>query len=182
MASPAGVATEWIGMRPIGLSFVLALTTAALQAQQPSRGVLHVSARIQGSMKIVFATDWNGQPSVFTGLDSTSFSVPVMETFFRSPVSPSAGEATFRAAMPFTIRVINANMPSFSYTLSARLRAPDPARTWAIDGIEITDAEHSVGSAGTYGASQPHMLQVSGLSEGMTQSLANAIQFQVTAN
>jgi hypothetical protein len=78
--------------------------------------------------------------------------------------------------------VTKANLPSASYSLKARLATPDSSHSWMIDGAEISNGrDQIIATHQFYDVPNGHALVVSG-SASAPLSVANAINFQVTAN
>src|SRR5579862_4387652 len=117
--------------------FLLLLTAAGspLFAQRTDRGSLHVTARIEGSIRVVFKAGPDVERTV-TGSSAASFNMPTFGgSFTQNPTMTPAPEGGVLISSPFEITVTKANLLSASYTLKARLTTPDYSHSWAIDGI-----------------------------------------------
>ena len=163
---------------------LLAATASAtlLFGQHSASGSLRVNVQIEGSLSVVF-TAGPAQVIHATGTTSTTFTVPTVGgSFSQNSVPIAAGDTTFLISSPFEIQVVQANLPSGTYTLRSWLNTPDPVHSWMIDAVEISKGGNEVISGHElYGAPNPHTLTVSGAANAL-QNLSNAITFQVVAN
>jgi hypothetical protein len=164
---------------------LLLLTTALspVFAQRTERGSLHVTATVEGSIRVVFKAIPDIE-RIVTGTTSASFSMPTLGGAFTTnpTMSPAPGGGVLISS-PFEITVIKANLMSASYALKARLVTPDLSRSWTVDGIDISNGrQRELSSSQTYGEPMTHSLLVRSAAETTEKIGLNQIDFQVIVN
>ena len=89
-----------------------------------------------------------------------------------------AGSATLTSTID--TKVLKANLPNNSYTLTARLQhAAGSGVTWKVNGVELSADAASAVAAGTFGTSDSVELTIDVADAAVSAPLDNAIVFSV---
>jgi len=172
---------------------VAVLTTVSnLNAQVTSSGGMSVTATIDPSISLTFASDASGLALASgSGTATATMALGHVAAYGYTPpggvtqvVNGSGTSATaFSVATPFDVLVMEANTSSANYTLTAVLNSADSTNTWKIDGTTVTNSPAiTVTSAGVYDAAHSHTLLISIPFTNVAGAISNAINFVATAN
>lgn len=167
-------------------------TVSNLNAQVTSSGGMSVTATIDPSISLTFASDASGLAlSSGAGTSTATMALGHIAAYGYTPptgvtqvVNGAGTSATaFSVATPFDVLVMEANTSSASYTLTAALNSADTTNTWKIDGTAVTNGSPtSITTTGTYDAAHSHTLLVSIPFTNVAGTISNAINFVATAN
>jgi hypothetical protein len=172
----------------------IAMTLPTLKAANPSSsGTLTVTASIDPSISLTFASDASGLALTSGSLTNTAtmalghiaaygYTPPTGVTQTVNGSSPSTA-TNFSVSTPFDVLVMEANTISSSYTLTAALNSADSTNTWKVDGTAVTSGTPiSITSSATYDTAASHTLLITVPFTNTTGSISNAINFVATAN
>jgi hypothetical protein len=174
------------------LAAAIVMTAPSLLAQTTSSGTFNVTATIEPTISLTFASDGSGLALLsgsgtstatlaFGNIQAYGYSAPTGVT--QTVVGSGASATAFTVATPFDVLVMEANSTSTSYTLTAALNSADTnSDVWTIDGTTITTTPGSITTGGSYGSAASHTLKISIPFANTSGSISNAVNFVATAN
>ncbi|MGD0359889.1 MAG: hypothetical protein ABSC93_03415 [Bryobacteraceae bacterium] len=167
-------------------SILTAFAITGIATAQTSSGTLGVTANVQGSLNMTFATDSAGL--AMTGTTTSAGSLPFGNVSMYSSTVPANVTKTvipltsFDLATPFDVRVDLANSPSATYTLAAILAAADTTNTWKLGALALSGTTASVTVTGAYATAVPYTLHLTVPATAVAGAISNTINFTATAN
>jgi hypothetical protein len=168
-----------------GIFSALVLVGAA--GAQNGSGSIGVSATVQGSINLTFATDPSGL--AVTGTSTSAASLPLGNVSIYGGTVPANvtktinGVASFNLATPFDVRVDLANSASTTYTLMATLSAADATKSWLLGSMDISNGTAAtITPTGAYATAVPYVLNLLVPAGATAGAVANTINFTATAN
>jgi hypothetical protein len=174
-----------------GLLSALAFTGVGYgQSGVSGSGNMGVSATIDGSILMTFATATGGLAVTGTGSSAGSLPFSTVQMFGGSvPTGVTKtlnGVTSFSLATPFTVRVDLANDTSATYALTALLATPEAGtKTWLLGGQDLTagliPSSLNAGSS-TYTTVIPYTLTVTVRATDVTGTVSNSINFTAVSN
>jgi len=151
-------------------------------------GSLAVTGEVDGSIALFFFSDPSGYTFSTDGLANESISIGDLSAY-GTPNVLLANNFTkgmdadgFHLSTPFLLQVMEANLSSTSYTLTAHLGDNDPT-VWEIDGNILSTTPALISDSLAYTTKVQHTLYVKfPFTENANSSLTDTITFTATAN
>jgi hypothetical protein len=167
---------------------IILLAGLIANAQTTSNGSLALTGEVDGSIALFFFSDPSGYTFSADGLANESISIGDLSAY-GTPNVLLANNFTkgmdadgFHLSTPFRLQVMEANLSSASYTLSAHLGDNDPT-VWEIDGNILSTTPALISDSLAYTTKIQHTLYVKfPFTEGSNSSLTDTITFIATAN
>ena len=154
-------------------------------AQVTSSGTLAVSATVQSSISMVFASNGAGVPLTGAGTNAATLAFGNIGASgaLSAGVSRVVGATTFTVSSPFNVQVDKSNSSSANYSLTAQLASADAVNTWALGATTVTNgAAASIAATGSYASSTPYTLNLTVPMAASAGAISNTINFVATAN
>jgi hypothetical protein len=159
-----------------------AFALAGIASGQTGSGTLGVTATVQGSINLTFATDASGL--AVTGTGTSTASLPMGNVSMYSGTLPANvtktvnGIVSFSLATPFDVRVDLANSASTAYTLNATLQTADAINHWFIGATDISAATpYALTAAGVFATPVPYTLKITVPATATAGVITNSINF-----
>jgi hypothetical protein len=154
---------------------------------QTSSGTLTVTATVQSSISLTFATDTNGVALTGSGTNVATLGFGTVSRYISPPVkvTETIGTINFTVSTPFDVEVVKSNITSANYALTAQVQTADSVNTWMIDTFPLAiapTAPTSLTVTGVYGTNVLHTLYLTIPFSAGASIISNSINFVATAN
>ena len=157
-------------------------------AQTTSNGSLALTGEVDGSIALFFFSDPSGYTFSADGLANEPVSIGDLSAYgtanghLPNNFTKAMDSDGFHLTTPFLLQVMEANLSSTSYTLTAHLGDNDPT-VWEIDGNILSTTPALISDSLAYTTKVQHTLYVKFLfTENANSSLTDTITFTATAN
>lgn len=166
---------------------LLIISTASSLAAQTSTGTLTVTATVNSSINLVFASDAAGVALTGSGTNAATLAFGNVQAFggaLTTGVVRTAAASSFTVTSAMDVNVTKANSTSANYTLKAQLGAADAVNTWQIGGTTVTSAAAaSITATGAYATAVnfPVALTIP-FATATGTVVSNTVNFTATAN
>jgi hypothetical protein len=161
----------------VGISGIAAADTAS--------GSLEISGTIESSISLTI----EAAPTGATNLGTASAQVALGNAAKYGMSAPAGFTETLQSSSwtlsaPVSVKVVEANSSSESYTLSAQLAsAPSSGMTWKINGSAVTDqVAATLTSSGEYGATAQYGMDIVIADDATAGTFDDSFVFTATSN
>jgi len=164
----------------------LMIAMSSVASAQTATGTLTVTARVNGSINLVFNSDPNGVTLAGAGTNTATLAFGNVSAFgaIGAGIVRTTTATDFTVSSAVDVQVTETNSASANYTLTAQLGSADATNTWTVGSVAVTNAAAStITATGTYATNSNFAVAITiPFTTASGTNISNTINYTATAN